>query len=464
MKKFNLVGAFMALLLMMFSCQKQYEMFLDGEQSHYLVEMNTDSSSVDWELAKLVAVSEIQKVTSRSLGDAVDIDDVSLISNKNGEPLIYVINYKNNKGYALVSATKNYYPLLVKTDQGRFCRDSLPDAAKVFVDSYLSKIDYLKSAPLDSVKNYRAEWGLYKLDGEPSQPVLTRSLSVELQKFILDSYLQWRDKGFEISPLTSNDLNLTEEQYENALFLAEMGLREDYMETSFLIRCREIKNTLVEPMLPMRWGQGEPYNNAIKEKYNKNYKTGCTVTAIAQVMKYWRKPATYDWGSMADKPNADFDYPDLSRLMLDIGERAKTKFGEEASSTTLSNAVSALRSFGYSSASGVGHNEFTVMKQLLGKSPVLSFGSGNEGGHTWVCDGMDDDYFRTVTYLMTLFKKSEGYEYYPHELIVEDEYGGRTFHMNWGWEGLGDGWYRDENLYVAGTSFNNKRKDIINVN
>lgn len=67
---------------------------------------------------------------------------------------------------------------------------------------------------------------------------------------------------------------------------------------------------------------------------------------------------------------------------------------------------------------------------------------------------------------MTIFETNP-LSYLAHEIKVEDERAGRTFHLNWGAGGSFDGWFRDNNMSVQieGVEYlyNTYRQDIINI-
>ena len=56
-----------------------------------------------------------------------------------GEPLLYIVNYGGNKGFVLISASKNTTPILAYSDTGHFSlSDDTPTA--IFVGNYKKSI------------------------------------------------------------------------------------------------------------------------------------------------------------------------------------------------------------------------------------------------------------------------------------------------------------------------------------
>ncbi|MDE5627902.1 MAG: Spi family protease inhibitor, partial [Candidatus Amulumruptor sp.] len=45
---------------------------------------------------------------------------IDAINDEDGNPLMYVVNYTDNKGFVILSASKEYYPILAESDEGSF--------------------------------------------------------------------------------------------------------------------------------------------------------------------------------------------------------------------------------------------------------------------------------------------------------------------------------------------------------
>ena len=113
-------------------------------------------------------------------------------------------------------------------------------------------------------------------------------------------------------------------------------------------------NVAVEPLLKTQWDQGAPYNSlcpAFTE--DENCATGCTATAIAQIMNYHRWPdcgtgsnthngvvvdfsaSQYDWDNMLDVYVRGFCTDEqieaVAKLMSDIGMAVWMQYGYESS-------------------------------------------------------------------------------------------------------------------------------------
>lgn len=73
--------------------------------------------------------------------------------------------------------------------------------------------------------------------------------------------------------------------------------------------------------------------------------TGCVATAMAQIMKYWHKPNSYNWNNM---PNNGGSY-ETQLLMMDIGNNW-IDYGCESSSQQSSNISGRFNQLGYNAS------------------------------------------------------------------------------------------------------------------
>ncbi|MEC4114480.1 C10 family peptidase [Myroides pelagicus] len=240
----------------------------------------------------------------------------------------------------------------------------------------------------------------------------------------------------------------------------------------------------VKPLLATNWGQGQGYNNYSPEIncngiIKKGY-TGCVATAVAQVMRYYKFPTSYNWSIM---PNQISDYDtntqeanEVSKLMRQIGIFVGMEYKCDGSEAKSSAAVNALvKDFGYSSSIKLmDYNPNIVALELENNRPVILDGATGKsedgfwifkqtsysGGHAWVCDGYQEILYKTV------YNEGTKYE------TIKTTSGGKYFHMNWGWDGAGTesklnngGWFKYDNFDVKlsnGESLNYKyRKNMI---
>lgn len=207
----------------------------------------------------------------------------------------------------------------------------------------------------------------------------------------------------------------------------------------------------IAKMINTKWSQGsadgkEGAYNMLCPKIDDAYcLTGCLATAMAQVMYYHRWPQTFSAEIPAYTPNTtigelpalsacQFDWENMlnkyvgeettqqknavATLMRYCGQSVGMNYGTSGSGATCDYVPYALRSyFGYDiNSRHVMRSDYTaaawdelIYNELKQGRPVIYSGSATGGGHAFICDGYD----------------------------------GRGFyHVNWGWGGYLDGYFR----------------------
>ena len=215
----------------------------------------------------------------------------------------------------------------------------------------------------------------------------------------------------------------------------------------------------IAPLIQSKWNQGSGteegyiYNTLCPTIDGKHPVTGCTATAGAQVMYYYKhpkKPTTIVPGyidkdteadTSGDLPSITFDWENMkpiyasddkgsvyeravAELMLYCGYAAHMTYGLGGSGATIGVMVENMAKFfdydpyTYREIIRSNYNitewDRMVYNELACGRPVIYAGSSLTGGHAFICDGYDGE--------------------------------GR-YHFNFGWGGGGDGYYH---LYAAG--------------
>lgn len=198
----------------------------------------------------------------------------------------------------------------------------------------------------------------------------------------------------------------------------------------------------VAPLTTTKWNQGEPYNNKCPLHNQYRSVTGCTATAMAQVMKYheWPKAATqpvpgyttgsysltlpalgsttFRWDEMKDVYYSGEDGDAVAELMLYCGQSILSDYSNGETGAYPGDAAIALKKYfnydrnlemKYLFFHTISEWEEIIYNELKASRPVFHAGYSMGGGHAFVCDGYD---------------------------------GNGMFHFNWGWGGAYDGYYK----------------------
>ena len=109
----------MSILFLTLSCGESDNIGIDG----YLIEESGSSSingsfiSIDKaeETAMLFMKHLLDKASTRSYSESPSVKTIC----EEGKPIMYVFNYPNG-GFVIISATKDYYPILAYSDEFNF--------------------------------------------------------------------------------------------------------------------------------------------------------------------------------------------------------------------------------------------------------------------------------------------------------------------------------------------------------
>lgn len=307
--------------------------------------------------------------------------------------MFYVFNAEEG-GFAIVSADDIVIPILGYSVDGYLDLNNIPAALNELLKSYNSQIEYAIQSHLNSNKSTEEAWKKYSQGNVKASPI-------------------------------------------------------------------------IGPLVTSNWDQAPYYNDKCPYNIfatNSNYHTvtGCAATALAQVMRYWQWPTIgegshtdytpksyapqtayfglteYDWRNMPNQltDNSSSAQKDaVSTLMYHCGVAMDMDFGiaqiiyipetniplnkgRGSGIDKIEQVENAVKSyFRYSSETKSIHKKDyatdaawlkEIKAQLDASIPMVYVGKGPGGGHAFVCDGYD----------------SQNY-----------------FHFNWGWSGLGNGFY-----------------------
>lgn len=202
---------------------------------------------------------------------------------------------------------------------------------------------------------------------------------------------------------------------------------------------------VIDALIKTKWNQYNPFNLLCPMDNGQQCVTGCTATAMAQVLNYWQWPvhgygtasyhakkidqdlsldltkSYYDWDNMLDVYEVwNAGYSDnqakaVATLMRDCGYAASMDYSADASGAFVSGETF-IKHFKYSPLSKYKYrDQYTeyewhqmIKDDLDKKRPVIYCGYSEGAGHSFIIDGYDTNTF---------------------------------YHVNWGWGGYQDGWF-----------------------
>lgn len=228
----------------------------------------------------------------------------------------------------------------------------------------------------------------------------------------------------------------------------------------------------VSPLVQTKWNQAPYYNAQCPYDYNENTRTltGCTATAMAQVMKYWSYPehgygshsyvpyshpeygtlyadfsaVDYQWSSMPNTVNSANDA--VATLMYHCGVSVEMRYGPYSSGAYIidyggayASAETALKTyFDYKNTlHSIQKNNYSdsewieiIKNELDNSRPMVYGGFSDSGGHAFVCDGYNANNY---------------------------------FHFNWGWGGSYDDYFYINSLNPGSHSYSQNQQALIGI-
>lgn len=216
-----------------------------------------------------------------------------------------------------------------------------------------------------------------------------------------------------------------------------------------------IANVKIAPRIKVRWGQEGVYG-----KYCPNGVSGCSNTAAAMCMTYFRYPGvlnltyperssnsvTLNWSNINMHSVGNYDvcgtetHNSISALLRELGHRAhSTYYDTEETATNNDNLISALKQIGYSIGDIKDYSAYWIDKALDEDALIFTSGSvkGAKSGHLWVIDG--------VNCLKVHVKEATRENELSDWVVVNDHGVTETHynHINWGWDGMNNGYFND---------------------
>lgn len=390
MKKYGLL--FVLLVFLSTACQENTMRLEEA-----IVETSSEYS-VSQDMAEKVAVNFFNRnktVLTKSDYSAVDkeIEESYPLKDEKSKAYLYVVNYEDG-GFALVSSDNRMDPVLAYSDDGYFDENVAAEQGGLMFW-------------LSCVKEYTQEL-------RESDEVADEATSAEWNKYA--------------QPLTKAITPPTDP-------------------------CANLLNVTVGPLLTTQWHQRDAFNGLLPVLAcgpNGRIRAGCTVIAIAQTLKYYQYPSSYQWSQMpATSANTQ-----TQSLILNIYNYIKG-VGKISSADCNGTSVPSSydlgsvfkNAFGYKSGTQATYNYSTVKSELSYSHPVILRGGYLQngdytGGHDWVCDG-----------------------YHAWEACAGTSVAGYlTFHFNWGAvDGINNGWYNFGNFLVGGNLYNQQLKMVYNI-
>ncbi len=464
MKKFLLTLLSLVIVFMQ-SCTSQDDCNISTQTTNEIIGnddlyIERESSSISTSDASKIATLFKGVATTRSASayEVITISDSISI-----HPLVYVINYGQDNGFVVISASKNTQPILAFSDNGKFVFNEDNPSAE-FLNGFKNLVKNAQLCTSDSLRiKYALQWASFEKIPEQAS---TRALPSEIEQKKAAERTYQESQGYKyIGDLSTAQYFLSTNDYE--AFMKEMedcsDPQYDYREV-VQVFAKTITQESIGELLQTKWHQYKPFNIGTPNGF-----AGCGPIAIAQIVYYHKYPQKYDWNNIAIYPVQNVA---LSNLMNDIWDASVISYEEDGTYSNIQKAKTTFEEFGYNVYFVDNVTNDKLSSQIKLKNPVFISGFNTENGHAWVCDGYKN--VRDVV-IATLIKKPNdprfkrvnmspnGFMIYEATALKKKtSEAGEYFHMNFGWGGGSNGWYCDYKYKMPKNLIRNQEMLIVN--
>ena len=437
------------------------------------VDFNADFTGVQPNQQKADVNFNVGMATAKAFVDILNKDTAGVLRKEVqtitpivylGDTLLYLVNYKDNKGWLAISGDKRTPGMLAYADEGVFETESLNPGQMTWLDDVANQIYVLKH----------------------------RS-GVDAADTLTSDFRLWN----KIETLVENAGNI--KKINPNVTLTPVPNPADGHWDLIGIISQELPVTQVGPLVQTKWGQGFPWNTCVPYNINtgENCATGCVAVAGAQMLYYlhylWNVPATMyssgscsgyvassngysytfsfgtrtstAWDDMAKQISSYYDATlnktvvisnastdKVAVLMGYVGSKVSMSYGEQSGANT--EDLATLFSNEGINSSYVDFNSSSLVPSLNNKLPLIIRADATQNnhtflgmfhlwysyddGHAWIIDGYENKNIKYTYYyewspnvtptqpvITPNYKKTE------EETVSSPNY----FLMNWGADG-----------------------------
>lgn len=431
---------------------------------------------------KIVSLQSNKNLNTKSSLPIIDNTYSAEVITNDSIPAFYIINYSKG-GFAIISATKDYYPVLAYSNSNNFDTTIEMKGVLSWLDETKNVIMQSKSLA-DSIKiKMHSLWNYYAVQNESliSSQKLSRTRASYSDAQIAcwnrcdELQMKYGGEGWQFLPLQQTEQVFTDAGFPT--IYADLCFGADFnnspIEASVVGWKDGSKTEQVGPLLSTKWHQRSPFNDLC----NGN-PAGCAAVALSQIMKYYEYPQSFslngypfNWTTIPNDASVSSNQAALVRL---VGNMINMNYSSSGSWATPSSVEDGISFMGYQ----VERNDFsferTEREVFNYKRPVLMLGSDDNiplpsplnyigNSHYWVCEGV----IRRTTNRLLYFTEWQpnGNGVFVSGWNTKDNpgllggVGYLYFYMNWGWGGTNDGWFAFNNVNSGNGDYEHSRQD-----
>lgn len=392
MKK--LIKIFTSVLLL--SACSEHEVLIESEDSQSEKALQSEIRTIDeaYDIAAK-AISWIgdgeSRTSVRLLPSKRDIKVVMNNKSRSGESsdtLMYVVNFEDEQGFAIIPANRTMPELLAVTENGSYDPEtgSEVEPFQEYMDNALEILEgnSVLSLPRDTLRvplsEYRVETVSDTLLRSPKTPYLWGQLGI-CGKFC--------SNGICGCSNLAAAMIMAYHKYPTSITLTHHN----------------------DSVITLNWDNIRLHNSRTA------YFSGYHIENVSHE-----------------------DQDALGRLCRELGKRAGSDYNSSGTATTIGDLRSAVSSFGLNVSSISNYSDDAELNVFNSGGIMCVRGTDNQvGGHCWVLDG----YMKIVTTTTRYIRENDPNKLQPGpwEILSQDTSTSKYSHHNWGFEGKCNGWF-----------------------
>lgn len=232
----------------------------------------------------------------------------------------------------------------------------------------------------------------------------------------------------------------------------------------------------VSPLVTTKWGQSAPYNASTPVIGGSNAPTGCIATAFAQIINYnqWPKSVAFT-GSYSTDGGRTFKDGSVSSVYLFPYKNAYGAYSVDGTTTNIAsesytaleklNVSRLLRDCGYASEMMYGSNSSGTTSFSLGYGAIQYMAYPEQSVKIALRDLYTDSEWDNLVYneirngYPVVYSGSDP-NYGGHAYVVHGIDKNGLVAVNWGWQGVYDGFYAMDAMNADGMTFNSNQSVV----
>ncbi|MDE6854127.1 MAG: C10 family peptidase [Muribaculaceae bacterium] len=408
-------------------------------------------------IANDVTSAELDNILKSLYGERAGSRDagyeMTIIKDKEGNDCIIKIDFANDNGFALLSATKTHEPILAYSCQGNFNRiDELPFPLNEWFEGTMENISNSFNLPPDSLQNVSKVWKLYETrkknisrDQDYSHSglaYLSEADVARLNSIAQETLNALKADGYRIYKIDDHPGTQTFPDFESTADFM-MGITypyyaTDYWAISYVAEKDCLDSSGAGHCFKTTWQQTIGYNQVFPLKpdsKSERIPVGCGPIAVGQIMYHFKYPAFFNWDDMT---TGFYGNVTTSNFLYDVYMKSGATYEpNKGTGTDIDGLAKALDNYGYSYKK-IKDSNINYSAIIYGTPAIMASNLDKSNGHAWIIEGVHHTQQYTETQIFG-FPDEDTFKsvYYETTIPVQST----RFYVNWGWGGSYDGYY-----------------------